>query len=271
MGVEIDTEGTGANWYQQGLYENMAIVDATTVEGVYFEGVVGGAVTVVAPLELTVLLGWNITWDVVVKHVELHGTKHYHAAYSDGWTERNTNFSAESIGSHTQAVEGTTQWTNDGDFKIQITQAKKGFSVTTLKNGTVSLTAGSGSLSLADKSVTLQCNSDITVRGQNNATVVCGANSLTLNSNQASMKRGSAGIVATAASTQISGTKVEIGVPGSPGSPQVATQVDLAQMTVQVNAQNLSLQTSIDQLRAELDTLKSKCVPRQAILAALSR
>jgi len=69
MGVEVETEGVGEASYEKGQYENVSIVDTTTVEGVYFEGVAGGSVTVVTPLELGVLLGFGITFIITLQAV----------------------------------------------------------------------------------------------------------------------------------------------------------------------------------------------------------
>lgn len=276
MAVEIETVGTGANWYGQGLYENMSVVDATTVEGVYFEGVGGGSVTVVSPLELGVLLGFGINWNVWAKHIELHGIDHWSTAFSDSWYQQNTNFSATSIGSHTQTVKGSTTWTNEGGFTLVTDAPQAKINITTVNSGTITLAAGAGRLALAATATSL-AGDETSVTGTTKLQLSGGGNSVLLDATGASLMCGNAGIKATAASTVISGTKVEIGLPNAPNQPVAMTKAvsNVTNLATMANAEAVLAQTRINQLQEQLNELKTKCVPKATyaakFAAAISR
>lgn len=256
MGVQIETEGIGANWYEQGLYENMAVVAAETVEGVFFEGVLGGSVTVVTPLELQVLLGFGIDWNIAAKHIELHGVQHWRTAFSDGWNQQTTNFSATSLVSHTQTVEGSTTWLSEGNFTLRTPAPQAAISITTVNDGRVFLCAGAGSLTLENTDTALQGDST-RVSGNTKLQLSGGGNSVLLNATEASMLCGGAGIKATAASTVISGAKVEIGLPNTPNAT-VATQPQVEALQGDITDLEAGARTAITELRTQLKSLEQK-------------
>lgn len=278
MGVEIETDGIGEGWYEQGQYENVSIVDATTVEGLYFEGVGGGSVTAVSPFELgfvggfalNMLVGLDVSWHPKAKEITIHGL-HSVATSPDSKNYTVINYTCTSEQSHTQTVNGPTTWTNNGDFTLMAAAAPGKISISTINSGTISLTVNTAQLSLATAATSLQGDAT-TVTGTTSAQLSCGGNSVLLNANQASLKFGTAGITATGAATTLSGTKVEIGVPGA-ANPAIATQPAVTAATrlaTDANAEATLAQTRINQLKAELNTLKTKCVPRASILAALA-
>lgn len=276
MGVEIETLGIGEGWYEQGQYENVSVVDATTVEGLYFEGVGGGSVMAVSffevgfvlGVELNMVVGLGVSWHPKAKEITIHGL-HSVATSPDSKNYTVINYSCTSEQSHTQTVNGTTTWTNNGDFKLMAAAAPGNISISTINSGTISLGVSTAQLSLTQATTSLQGDAT-TVRGTTSAQLSCGGNSVLLNANQASLKCGTAGITATAAATTLSGTKVEIGVPGA-ANPAIATQPAVTAATrlaMMANAEATLAQARINQLEAELNTLKTKCVPRASILAA---
>jgi hypothetical protein len=250
MAVEIETVGTGANWYGQGLYENMSVVDATTVEGVYFEGVGGGSVAVIAPLELTVLAGFGINWNVWAKHIELHGVSHWSTAFSDGWNQQTTNFSAKSILSHTQTVEGDLTWSVAGSETWEV----EGNSDVIVAGDAI--WSSTATMSLEAQQMTIRGLTVTNISGATSAQLSGGGNSVLLNATEASLLCGEAGIRATATSTVISGAKVEIGLPNGPVPVATATQVD----TVNADVTDLEagVRSAVTQLREKLAELNRK-------------
>lgn len=263
MGVEIETTGIGEGWYEQGQYENVSIVDATTVEGIYFEGVGGGSVTAVSPfevgfvggIEINTLLGLGVTWHPKAKEIEIHGL-HSIATSPDSKNYTVINYTCTSEQSHTQTVNGDTTWTNNGAFKLMALTPAGSISISTVNTGRIFLGAGNGQLSLSAATTSLQGDAT-TVTGTTSAQLSGGGNSVLLNAGAASLLCGTAGIKATTASTVISGAKVEIGLPNSPDSP-VATQAS----TIATNQQITSLQNQVTKLEGELEKLKDKCKPK---------
>jgi hypothetical protein len=255
MGVEVETEGIGEAWYEQGQFENTVLIDAYTTEGLFFEGVGGSSVTFVTPLELTVLLGFGIDWNIQAKHIELHGTSHWSTAFSDGWYQQNTDFSATSIGSHTQTVKGSTSWTSDGAFTLTTPAPQAAISISTANNGRIFLGAGAGSLALAATATTL-AGSGTSVTGTTKVQLTGGGNSVLLNATQASLMCGNAGITAMATSTVISGAKVEIGLPNGPVPVATATQV--AAVNTDVTDFQAEVISAVSKLRERLAELQRK-------------
>ena len=228
MGVEVETEGVGEAWYEQGQFENTVLIDAYTTEGLYFEGVVGGAVTVVAPLDLTVLTGFGIEWNTLAKHIELHGVSHWRSALKDGWNQQTTNFSATSVGSHCQTVDGYTRWTSNGNFAIVAPTAGASVAIVAeAADGGIELSAGDGanvgSLTLASTKAALSSAGEVKVTGTQSVSVQSGLGAVNVAGQEVSLKCNAAGITATAVSVTISGDTVQIGVPGQPNTAQVAT------------------------------------------------
>jgi len=121
MGYEVNTEGFGSEWYEQGSASNAVLLEAFMTEGFFFEFVAG--------MELTVLGGFGIDWHPWAKHVELHGVFHWRTAFSDGWNEKTTNFTATSVASHCQTVNGFTRWTNNGNFALVVPAAASSISL----------------------------------------------------------------------------------------------------------------------------------------------
>jgi len=250
MGVEVETEGVGEAWYEQGQFENVVVIDAYTTEGLFFEGVAGGAVTFVTPLELTVLTGFGIDWNTAAKHIELHGLSHWSTAFSDGWNQQTTNFSATSIESHTQTVEGDLKWSVAGSETWEVDDNSY---VTVTCNASWSSKA---EMRLEAQQMTIEGLNATAISGATSAQLTGGGNSVLLNATEASLMCGNAGIKATAASTVISGTKVEIGLPNGPVPVATATQVD----TVNADVTDLEagVRSAVTQLREKLAELNRK-------------
>ena len=250
MGVEVETEGVGEAWYQQGQFQNAVWIDGYTTEGLFLESVGGGSVTFVSPLEVGVLLGFGINWNVWAKHIELHGKSHWFTAFSDGWNQQTTNFSAKSILSHTQTVEGDLIWSVAGSESWEV-GGNSGVIVT--GDATWSSTA---TMSLEAQQMTIRGLAVTEISGATSAQLSGGGNSVLLNATEASLLCGEAGIRATATSTVISGAKVEIGLPNGPVPVATATQV------AAVNADVTDFQTeaisAVTQLREKLADLQRK-------------
>ena len=265
MGVEIETTGISEGWYEQGQYENVSIVDATTVEGIYFEGVGGGSVTAISPfqvgfvggIEINTLLGLGVTWHPKAKEIEIHGL-HSIATSPDSKNYTVINYTCTSEQSHTQKVNGPTTWTNNGNFELVVPAAASSISlVAGAADGKITLQAGNGnvgSLSLASNKVKLSSAGEVSVTGTTKASMSSGAGGLNLSDTQVSLKCNTAGLTATADATTLSGAKVEIGVPGTPNNPQVATAA-----TVAATAAPLDVTTAaINNLQGRLRDLQDK-------------
>ena len=250
MGVEVETEGVGEAWYEQGQFENTVLIDAYTTEGLFFEGVVGGSVTVVAPLDLTVLTGFGIDWNTIAKHIELHGLSHWSTAFSDGWNQQTTNFTAKSILSHTQTVEGDLTWSVTGSETWEV-EGNSDVIVTVNASWTSKAT-----MSLEAQQMTIRGLAVTEISGATSAQLTGGGNSVLLNATEASLMCGNAGIKATAASTVISGAKVEIGLPNGPVPVATATQV--AAVNADVTDLEAGVRSAVTQLREKLAELNRK-------------
>lgn len=268
-GFEIQSEGMENEWYKGGAQEVYDKLDATYVMGEALE-VVAGAVTnfvagaevsAVAGLSLDLALAPKIEWQPIPFTVELHGL--HMAAYSLGHTEKSFDFAATSVGSHTQTVVGSSTWTTDF--------------MSTWKAGSNMKLSALGNWQCEGRQVEITGAASCAISGGATATVSSktktqvsgGGSSLLLNAAEATMAIGTAGIKATAAQTVISGTKVMIGIPGSP-IVEVATDADIL-ASANVAAANLAtVEAKVAKLEAELNTLKTKCVPRASILAALA-
>ncbi|MFM7042420.1 MAG: hypothetical protein ACKO35_09565 [Planctomycetaceae bacterium] len=228
MGIEAETAGAGSASYEMGQFQNTLAYDAYTTEGLFFEFVFGGAVTVVAPLDLTVLTGFGVEWNTLARHIELHGVSHWLSALKDGWNQRTTNFSATSVGSHCQTVDGYTRWKSNGNFAIVAPTAGASVAIVAeAADGGIELSAGDGadvgSLTLASTKAALSSAGEVKVTGTQSVSVQSGLGAVNVAGQEVSLKCNAAGITATAASVTISGDTVQIGVPGQPNTAQVAT------------------------------------------------
>ena len=65
MGYEVETEGLGSEWYEQGSASNAVLLEAFMTEGLFFEFVAG--------LELTTIIGCAINGIPAAKEIEIHG------------------------------------------------------------------------------------------------------------------------------------------------------------------------------------------------------
>jgi hypothetical protein len=256
MSFQIATAGSTQTSAWQGSFTNSLALNAYTTEG--------AEVNVVAPLSVEMLIGVGIQWDALVGHIELHGDFHFFTACKDGWYQQTTNFTATSIGSHTQTVRGDTQWQNEGNFNLMATAAQAVISIAAANDGTVSLAVGNSNVNLRDTGVAIN-GGTASVTGSTTAQVSGGGNSALLNADQASLLCGTAGIKATAASTVISGTKVEIGLPNGPNQP-VATMPAVEAYAAPLNETT----AAITQLRSRLQQLQEK-IARSRMLSALLR
>jgi hypothetical protein len=149
-------------------------------------------------------------------------------------------------------------------------------SITTVDDGRIFLGAGAGQVTLAATATSLAGDAT-SVTGTTKLQLSGGGNSVLLDATEASLMCGNAGIKATAASTVISGTKVEIGLPNTPNQP-VATMKAVSNATklaMMANAEAVLAQTRINQLQEQLNELKTKCVPKATyaakFAAAISR
>lgn len=254
MSFQIATTGTSRTSVLQGSYANTLVLNAGTTEG--------AEVNVVAPLSVEMLAGVGIQWDVLARHIDLHGVSHWRTAFADGWYEQTTDFAATSIGSHTQTVQGDTKWENNGNFNLMAPAAQAIISITTANDGTVSLAVGKSNVNLKNTGVAIN-GGTTTVTGSTTAQISGGGNSALLNADEASLLCGTAGIKATAASTVISGTKVEIGLPNAPNQP-VATMPAVEAYAAPLNETT----AAVNQLRSRLKELQEK-MSKSKLLSAL--
>jgi hypothetical protein len=249
MGYEVNTEGLGSEWYEQGSASNAVLLEAFMTEGLFFEFVAG--------LELTTIIGCAINWIPAAKEIEIHGL---HAVATTPESKNYTiiNYTCTSEQSHTQKVNGPTTWTNNGDFELVVPAAASSISlIAEAADGDITLQAGDGdvgSLSLASNKVELSSAGEVSVTGTTKASMSSGAGGLNLSDTQVSLKCNTAGLTATADATTLSGAKVEIGVPGTPNTSQVATAA-----TVAATAAPLDVTTAaINNLQGRLRDLQDK-------------
>jgi hypothetical protein len=266
MGYELNTEGFVNEWYAEGSASNAFLLDVFLTEGLFFEGVLGPAVTLILGVELTTIAGLGINWFPAAKEIEIHG-RHVVATSPEDKNYNVINYTCTSEQSHTQTVNGPTIWINNGPFSLSATQSGAIIGIVAPADGEVFLTAGNGQFSLRTAQTALQGEAT-TVTGTTSAQLSGGGNSVLLKADEASLLCGTAGIKATAASTVISGTKVEIGVPNGPNSP-VATEDQITGLQTNVNELQQDTIRAINRLKAQLDELKTKCVPKAQLLGAL--
>lgn len=257
-GFEIQSEGMENEWYKGGAQEVYDKLDATYVMGEALE-VVAGAVTnfvagaevsAVAGLSLDLALAPKIEWQPIPFAVELHGLSHWRTAFVDAWHHQHTDFSATSIGSHTQTVLGPSTW--------EATTSTWSAAATMTLSAQQKLSCYGSSVAInAQLSCAIDGGVTATVSSKTKTQVSGGTSSLLLNAAEATLatKEGY-GIKATAAQTVINGNKVMIGIPGVP--VPIATQTDIARLDLQANTIDLK----VTQLEQELKRLQDKCKPK---------
>jgi len=262
-GFEIQSEGMENEWYKGGAQEVYDKLDATYVMGESLE-VVAGAVTnfvagaevsAVAGLSLDLALAPKIEWQPIPFAVELHGLSHWRTAFGDAWHHQHTDFSATSVGTHTQTVLGPSTWEATTSTWSALTNM-------TLSAREKLSCSGLSVAIHAQSSCAIGGGATTTVSSKTKTQVSGGTSSLLLNAAEATLATSSGGgIKATAAQTVISGTKVMIGIPGSP-LVEVATDDDII-ASANVAAANLAtVNAKVAKLEAELNTLKTQYVSK---------
>ena len=262
-GFEIQSEGMENEWYKGGAQEVYDKLDATYVMGESLE-VVAGAVTnfvagaevsAVAGLSLDLALAPKIEWQPIPFAVELHGLSHWRTAFGDAWHHQHTDFSATSVGTHTQTVLGPSTWEATTSTWSALTN------MTLSAREKLSCSGLSVAIN-AQSSCAIGGGATTTVSSKTKTQVSGGTSSLLLNAAEATLATSSGGgIKATAAQTVISGTKVMIGIPGSP-LVEVATDDDII-ASANVAAANLAtVNAKVAKLEAELNTLKTQYVSK---------
>ena len=263
-GFEIQSEGMENEWYKGGAQEVYDKLDATYVLGESLE-VVAGAVTnfvagaevsAVAGLKLDLALAPKIEWQPIPFAVELHGLSHWRTAFGDAWHHQHTDFSATSVGAHTQIVLGPSTWEATTSTWSALTK------MTLSAREKLSCSGLSVAIN-AQSSCAIDGGATTTVSSKTKTQVSGGTSSLLLNAAEATLATSSGGgIKATAAQTVISGTKVMIGIPGGPPPAPVATQTQIAHLSQQVDM----LGDKITNLEKELKTLevRTRSKPVQA-------
>ena len=272
-GFEIQSEGMENELYKGGAQEVYVNLDATYVLGESLE-VVAGAVTnfvagaevsAVAGLSLEIALAPKIAWQPIPFAVELHGL--HMVSYSLGHTEKSYNFSATSVGSHAQTVEGELTWSVAGSETWEV---EGNSDVIVTGEAAWSSTA---TMSLEARQMEIRGLTATEISGATSAQLSGGGNSVLLNADQASLLCGEAGIRATATSTVISGAKVEIGLPNGPVPVATATQV--AAVNEDVTDLEAGARAALSQLQKQLNELKTQYVSKasmaQKFAAAISR
>jgi len=265
-GFEIQSEGMENEWYKGGAQEVYDKLDATYVLGESLE-VVAGAVTnfvagaevsAVAGLSLDLALAPKIEWQPIPFAVELHGLSHWRTAFGDAWHHQHTDFSATSVGTHTQTVLGPSTWEATTSTWSALTN------MTLSAREKLSCSGLSVAIN-AQSSCAIGGGATTTVSSKTKTQVSGGTSSLLLNAAEATLATSSGGgIKATAAQTVISGTKVMIGIPGSP-LVEVATDDDII-ASANVAAANLAtVNAKVAKLEAELDTLKTQYVSKASL------
>ena len=266
-GFEIQSEGMENEIYKGGAQEVYDKLDATYVMGESLE-VVAGAVTnftggaevgfvagaevgAVAGLSLDLAMGAKIEWQPIPFAVELHGLSHWRTATLDAWHHQQTDFSATSIGSHTQTVLGPSTWE-------ATTSTWSALTAMTL-SAREKLSCSGLSVAINAQSSCAIGGARVRIKGDTN-TLVFGAESfLLLNTSEAALENATGGgIKATAAQTVISGTKVMIGIPGGPPPAPIATQTQIAHLDSHVN----TIGSKVTKLEQELKTLRENCKPK---------
>ena len=262
-GFEIQSEGMENEWYKGGAQEVYDKLDATYVMGESLE-VVAGAVTnfvagaevsAVAGLSLDLALAPKIEWQPIPFAVELHGLSHWRTAFGDAWHHQHTDFSATSVGTHTQTVLGPSTWEATTSTWSALTNM-------TLSAREKLSCSGLSVAIHAQSSCAIGGGATTTVSSKTKTQVSGGTSSLLLNAAEATLATSSGGgIKATAAQTVISGTKVMIGIPGGP-LVEVATDDDII-ASANVAAANLAtVNAKVAKLEAELNTLKTQYVSK---------
>lgn len=254
----IESDGMAKYLCREGEEYAIYQLDGTYVLGEMLEVVAGASTTfiggaevnVITPLEATIFLGFGINWNVAAKHIELHGASHWLTAFSDGWNQQSTNFAATSVGSHTQTVEGELTWSVAGSESWEIDGNSD---VLVAANATWSAT---GNMGLEAKQMTISGLTATNISGATSAQFSGGGNSVLLNATEASLLCGTAGIKATAASTVISGAKVEIGLPNGPVA--VATADEMAEVNSDVRDLEAGTRAAVNDLRTKLQSLERK-------------
>ncbi|MFM8538235.1 MAG: hypothetical protein ACKOES_09230, partial [Planctomycetaceae bacterium] len=166
-----------------------------------------------------------------------------------GHTEKSYDFSATSVGSHAQKVEGSSTWTTDFESTWSAgTDMTLSATKTLACNGLSVKIEGEASCAISSGNSTK-------VWGEMMTKVFCGNRMVLLTPAVATLATGSGGgIKATAAQTVISGTKVMIGTPGSPLF-QVATLDDTPTEAQVITLASELIDSKFTKLEAELNKL----------------
>lgn len=258
-GFEVQSEGMENEWYKGGAQEIYDKLDATYVMGESLEVVAGAVTNFVAGAEVSALAGLSlemalapkIEWQPIPFAVELHGLSHWRTATLDAWHHQHTDFSATSIGSHTQTVLGPSTWeATTSTWSALTSMTLSAREKVTCSGLTVAINA--------QTSCAIDGGATTTVNSKTKTQVSGGTSSLLLNAAEAALENATGGgIKATAAETVISGTKVMIGIPGGPLTP-VADALNVKALELQ----DLRLSQQILKLEKELKTLQDKCKPK---------
>lgn len=252
-GFEIQSEGMENEWYKGGSQEVYDKLDATYVMGESLEVVAGAVTNFVAGAEVSALAGLSlemalapkIEWQPIPFAVELHGLSHWRTATLDAWHHQQTDFSATSIGSHTQTVLGPSTWeATTSTWSALTSMTLSAREKVTCSGLTVAINA--------QTSCAIDGGATTTVNSKTKTQVSGGTSSLLLNAAEATLATDSGGgIRATAAETVISGTKVLIGIPGSP-IVDVATDADILASASVAAAQATTVQAKVAELEKQL-------------------
>jgi len=259
MGYEINTAGWGESFFEGSLSQTL-LVDVSTAEGLAVSHDLGAVLKMSEGASTTVQVGPSLTWNVWAKKVTVENG-HYAVTGPSSKDYKVINYTCTSEQSHTQIVNGPTTWINNGAFSLTATQPGAIIGILAPDDGEVFLTAGKGQFTLRTAETSLKGGAT-TVTGTTSAQLSGGGNSVLLNADGASLLCGTAGIRATAASTVISGTKVEIGLPNGPVPVATAPQVDA--IAPNVNAQ---LQAMANKFTLKVLELKTKLLELELNIA----
>jgi len=257
MGYEINTAGWGESFFEGSVSQTL-LVDVTTAEGFAVSHDLGAVLKMSEGASTTVQVGPSLTWNVWAKKVTVEND-HYAVTGPNSKDYKVINYTCTSEQSHTQIVNGPTTWINNGSFALTAAESGAFIGISASADGEVFITAGNGQFSLRTAETLLKGGAT-KVTGTTSAQLSGGGNSVLLNADGASLLCGTAGIRATAASTVISGTEVEIGLPNGPVPVATAPQVDASAPNVDAKLQAMTakLQAMTNECDLKLLNLRTK-------------
>lgn len=286
MGYQLDTEGLSKEIAEEGSIDNVMLFELWMVEGFAVDVCAGFAIDAAVGLgrfdytngteihrvdgvsaEFQGAASLWVVWDAIANS-PLHW--HWTSEKLGEWVEQKTEYNGTTLENHTQTVKGKTNWCSAGDYTLTAGKAAT-TGGNTAQNATISLAAPAGQIVLSGNdgttngsltlggAMSLQSGGNGTIRAAETLTIAGGTAKaiVDLGSSSASLMFGSAGIKADSQATVISGTKIQIGLPGTPvtiagvdSPPTLAEQATAAQQKAEEAVQKIN--EMIVQLQAKM-------------------